>query len=486
MAGHRAGVDRADHQEPAVSLPRYVPHAEWRAEIQTALEGGARFGTLYADGCGGVRCVLVSGDGRCTSLTVATDPGVPSIVDIAPAAAWSEREAHDLYGIDFPGHQPLRPLVDHSSDWRVPVSGGGVHEVAVGPTHAGIIESGHFRLHTVGERILHLDLRLFYKHRGLERRAEGASVDEGLPIIGRACAACTVTNGLAYVMAAEQLLGLPSDPEVRRSRTVLLELERLWNHLNDLSAMCAGVGFAAGAMAFAGLKEEAQRLNHDLFGHRFLFGTVIAGGSDVAVAEEAATASRATLAGIGARLRTAWRALIFDGSVQDRFRGVGVVSRHAATHGGAVGPVARASGLAVDARTAAPALCYEGFAPVVPEQPTGDVAARAEMRHAELLVTLALLDRLLDGGLRAVPPAVATARQPGRRGFGMGIGRIEGPRGETLCCLEMDADSISRVHLHTGSYANWPMLAEALPGNVLGEFPLINKSFELCYACVDR
>jgi Ni,Fe-hydrogenase III large subunit len=470
-----------------VSLPPRVPDVEWRAEIEAALAGGGRFGTLYATGSDEIRCVLVNPDGRCTSLTVAAGSGVPSIIDIAPAAAWSEREAHDVYGTRFPGHDPLRPLLDHSSEWRTPVSGGGVHEVAVGPTHAGIIESGHFRLHTVGERILHLDLRLFYKHRGLERRAEGASVEEGLPIVQRACAACTVSNGLAYVTAAEQLLDLSVDPEVARSRTVLLELERLWNHLNDLSAMCAGVGFAAGAMAYAALKEEAQRLNHELFGHRFLFVTVSVGGSGVAVSAAAAAAARTTLTGIGARLRIAWRALIFDASVQDRFRGVGVLSRHSALRGGAVGPVARASGVAIDARTASLTLCYEGFAPAAPEQASGDVAARAEMRHAELVVTLALLDRLLDGGLTAVPPGQrATDGEPPRDGRRVGMGRIEGSRGETVCCLEMAADTISRVHLRTGSYANWPVLAEALPGNVLGEFPLINKSFELCYACVDR
>ncbi|MHB8717401.1 MAG: hydrogenase large subunit [Candidatus Dormibacteria bacterium] len=470
-----------------MTRPLRVDVSQWRSEIQSTLDDGARFGTLYATAPAEVRCVLVRGDGGCTSLMVTGTPGVPSIVDIAPAAAWSEREARDVHGTDFPGHDPLRPLNQHSSEWRVPVSGGGVHELAVGPTHAGIIESGHFRLHTVGERILHLDLRLFYKHRGLERCAEGASLEGGLRVTQRACAACTVTNGLAYVTAAEQVMRMPYDPDIARTRTILLELERVWNHLNDLSAMCAGVGFAAGAMAFAALKEEAQRLNHDAFGHRFLFGTVRVGGSGVILSAAAADAARACLTAIGARLRTAWRALIFNASVQDRFRGVGVLARHTALHGGAVGPVARASGINCDARTAAPTLCYAGFVPAAPGQPSGDVAARAEVRYAELEVALGALDRLLAGGLTAVPcPRAVMAGELLPPGLEIGVGRIEGPRGETLCCLEMAGDGIGRVHLRTGSYANWPVLAEALPGNVLGEFPLINKSFELCYACVDR
>ena len=134
------------------------------------------------------------------------------------------------------------------------------YQVAVGPIHAGVIESGHFRFHLVGERILHLDARLFYKHRGLERGAEGHSLDEGARYVGRACAACAVTNGVAYAQAVEEALGLGAPPELRRARTILLELERVWSHLNDISAVCAGTGLAAGVQRFAGLTERARRL----------------------------------------------------------------------------------------------------------------------------------------------------------------------------------------------------------------------------------
>src|SRR5690606_27619748 len=140
-------------------------------------------------------------------------------------------------GIEFRGHEPMRPLVDHpdaTEAWTVPVHGDDVHQVAVGPIHAGIIESGHFRFHVVGERIVHLDAQLFYKHRGLERAAEGKSLEAGVAYAQRACGACAVANCIAYAQACEALLGLLPDPELRRARTLLLELERLYNHVNDL------------------------------------------------------------------------------------------------------------------------------------------------------------------------------------------------------------------------------------------------------------
>ena len=199
--------------------------SDYRTRIAAALEGGSRFAGLHASG-GDVRAALVSPDGAIQLESVpVVDGRVASIVDLAPAANWDEREAHDLYGIRFDGHEPLRPLVDHDLDlrsWTVPVRGDDPYQVAVGPIHAGVIESGHFRFHVVGDRILQLDARLFYKHRGLERAAEGRTLAEGLPYAARACAACAVTNTVAYAQACEQILGLRPTAEVSRARTILL------------------------------------------------------------------------------------------------------------------------------------------------------------------------------------------------------------------------------------------------------------------------
>ena len=256
----------------------------YREAIAQALEGGWRFCGLHAsEGGAVVRTLLVARDGTTRLETAAVDGGTaPSIVDLALAADWDEREAHDLHGVRFDGHEPLRPLVRHDLEldaWTVPVRGPDPYQVAVGPVHAGVIESGHFRFHLVGERILHLDARLFYKHRGLERAAEGNTLEDGLAWAARACAACSVANTVSYALACEDALGLGTTAELARVRTILLELERTWNHLNDIAAVCAGVGLAAGNNRFAGLTERARRLNAHLTGHRFLSGTVQVGGS---------------------------------------------------------------------------------------------------------------------------------------------------------------------------------------------------------------
>ncbi len=456
-----------------------VAPAAWRGAIRERLAAGARFGSLSGVD-GEIRALLLNpgGDGL---LLAAAGRRVESIVEDVPAAGWAEREAHDLYGIQFDGHDPMRPLVDHAAaGWRVPVTGGGVHEVAVGPIHAGVIESGHFRFHTVGERILLLDLRLFYKHRGLEKAAVGAGLEEAIVYPQRACGTCAVANSVAYAMAAESVLGYDGGPQTAHARTVLLEMERLYNHLNDLSAICAGVGFAAGSMAFAALKERAQRLNASLFGHRFLFGAVAVGGNQVEVSGEDGRRAAEEVSAIAAGAAGAWREMAFNGSVQDRLRGVGILTHHQAVRLGAVGPSARAAGVSLDVRTTAPELRYENFVPVYPGSPAGDVAARAEVRHLELGATSRMLVELLREGLCSERITSCSSGQQ------FGCGRVESPRGETLCLVEGRSGQIVRLHLRTASYANWPALAASVPGNLLPEFPLINKSFELCYACVDR
>jgi Ni,Fe-hydrogenase III large subunit len=458
--------------------------SSYRERVSAALTDGAHFAGLHATSDGAlVRTLLVDQDGTTRLESVAAEEGVvPSIVDLAPAAGWDEREAHDLQGIRFAGHEPLRPLVNHDpalERW-VPVRGDDVYQLAVGPIHAGIIESGHFRFHLVGDRILHLDAQLFYKHRGLERAAEGKTQDEGLAYASRACAACNVANGVAYASACEQALGLVPTTELRHVRTILLELERTWSHLNDIAAICAGVSLAAGNNRFAALTERARRLNAVLSGHRFLFNTVRVGGSELALDPEQIGAAREELASINAAALRGWRELLFNTSFQDRLPDIGVVTATHAERLGAVGPGARATGLAQDVRANSPHLAYEGFSAVVPERAAGDVQARFEQRALELWQTFALLDELLD---RPIQPASA---EPSGEEQPIGVGRVESPRGATSCIVERRGDRIERLRLRTGSYANWPVVAYAATDNLLPDFPLINKSFELCYACVDR
>ncbi len=416
--------------------------ASYREAITTALSGGWHFAGLHATSDGAcVRALLADVRGATRLETVLVHEGnAPSIVDLVPAAGWDEREAHDLQGVAFAGHVPLRPLVDHDLEldhWTVPVRGRDAYQVAVGPIHAGIIESGHFRFHVVGERILHLDARLFYKHRGLERAAEGQTFADALAHASRACA--------------------------------------------DLAAICAGVGLAAGNNHFAGLTERARGLNARLTGHRFLFGTINVGRSDLTVHRDDARAAGAEVAALRAEARSGWRELRFNRSFMERLPDIGVLDAAAATRLGAVGPAARAAGLANDLRAVSPRLAYDGFEPAVPERASGDVLARFEQRALELEQTFAQLERLLDG---RIGPAAALPEAEAQQ---IGVGRVESPRGATSCVVERgEDDRIRRLRLRTGSYANWPAVAHAAADNLLPDFPLINKSFELCYACVDR
>ena len=457
-----------------------VAPERWRAACSAALAEGRRFSGLYAVEGPGLRAVFSSPEG----VRVLRCPGeAPSIVDLVPAAGWDEREAHDLYGARFDGHEPLRPLVAHPPGleaWTVPVRGSGPHQVAVGPIHAGVIESGHFRFHVVGERILHVDLRLFYKHRGLERAAERRPPADALPYVRRACAACAVANAVAYAQACEAATGLRADAELARSRTVLLELERVYNHLHDIGAVCAGVGFAPGAMLFAALKEQAQRLNLRVAGHRFLFDRVTVGMGAFSLTAVETAALREELAALAGAAARGWRELRFNESVQDRLRGFGILARSDAVRLGTAGPAARASGIRADVRTESPALAYAGFVPAAPDAAGGDIGARVELRARELEVSFALLDDLLER------PVAGGETIGGGVPAEIGVGRVESARGETVCTVELLGGAVARLHLRTGSYANWPSVAQAAAGNLLPDFPLVNKSFELCYACADR
>ncbi|HEX6724138.1 MAG TPA: NADH-quinone oxidoreductase subunit C [Gaiella sp.] len=457
----------------------------YREAVESALSNGDRFAGLHASDGGRVVCAaLLAPDGKIRLEPVRVEGGVaPTIVDLAPAAGWDEREAHDLHGVRFDGHEPLRPLVDHDpvlSHWTVPVRGDDAYQVAVGPIHAGVIESGHFRFHVVGDRILHLDARLFYKHRGLERAAEGSTLAEGARYVGRACAACAVANGLAYAHACEESLGLEPSLELARARTLLLELERVWSHLNDIAAVCAGVGLAAGNNLFAALTERARRLNADLTGHRFLFGAVAVGGSSLELDTQAVGDAREELEAIGREAARGWRELEFSASFQDRLPDIGVVGIEDVERLGTVGPAARAAGVLRDVRSISARLDYPAFECRLPDRPDGDVRARLEQRALELEQSLEIAVRLLD---RPVRPAAAA---PGAGESSVGVGLVESARGATLCVVERDGDRLRRVRLRTGSYANWPSVAHAATDNLLPDFPLINKSFELCYACADR
>ena len=379
-------------------------------------------------------------------------------------------EAADLYGVRFDGHEPLRPLVDHDLDlssWTVPVRGDDAYQIAVGPIHAGVIESGHFRFHVVGDLILHLDARLFYKHRGLERAAEGHTLTEGIAYAGRACAACAVTNTVAYAQACEQILGRPSHRRGRarahdppRARTALEPPERPRGGLRRRRTRRREHALHRAHRALPPIERAADRPPLPLRLNR--------GRRQPPLLRRRRRTRR--VAAIRAESESAWRELLFNSLLQrpapeDRDRHPRGRARTRS------GRAARASGIAEDTRATSDQLAYNGFTTIVPHRAAGDVQARLEQRALEVEQTFDLLASLLDR------PVVAASCEPTQDPQTIGTARVESPRRHT-CIVEETGGRIRRLRLRTGSYANWPVVAHAAANNLLPDFPLINKSFE--------
>jgi Ni,Fe-hydrogenase III large subunit/Ni,Fe-hydrogenase III component G len=450
-------------------------------------------------------------EGTWVSVETAVDPARPEFPAVTPrlvAAHWYEREVQDMLGLTAVGHPDPRRLVFHDG-WPegvyplrkdfdatsvVPRADGPQHrfhhlhgegwvEIPVGPIHAGVIEPGHFRFAAVGELALHLEARLFYTHRGIEKLAEGKPVERVLPIAERVCGACSLSHAVSYCQAIEAIARTPAPPRAAALRSFFLELERLYNHIGDLGNICAGTGFAVGASQGARLKEEVQRLNERLAGNRFLRGVCRIGGVrrdlDVASARDAVT----TLARVAAEFAHFVDLLAATDSFQERLTGTGIVSRAAAWDLGAVGVAARASGVAGDARRNAPYAAYASLEVPAVLRTDGDVRARAQVRIDETFASLALARHVL-AALPAGLLATTVAELPP---FASAIGVTESPRGENLHWVRTGpGGTVDRYRIRSASFCNWPIVTLAVPGNMVPDFPLINKSFELCYACLDR
>jgi len=452
---------------------------------------------------------------RFVTLQVSVDPDrpeVPSISSLVPAANWHEREARDLLGIAPVGHPDPRSLVLHDG-WpaglhplrkafdgaqtvaRVPaeefphlvVEGEGVFEIPVGPIHAGIIEPGHFRFSAVGDTVLNLDARLFYTHRGLEKRIEGMSVIDGFHVAERLCGVCSVAHGLGFCEAVEQIAGVTVAPRAQLVRTIALELERLYNHVGDIGNICAGASYHYGTSAGARLKEALQRLNERLSGNRFLRGWLIPGGVQRDIADDVIRVIETVLASTEAQLADLGHQIDSNPSVVDRFEGTGVLPRQAALHLATTGVTARASGIDRDARRDHPHGAFAAFPGIklaVATAETADVNARRKVRAAEasesIRLVRVLLARLEPGALTVALPELPT---PGK----IGLAVTESPRGASIHWLRLDPRGrVERYHVRSASYANWPAVPIAALTAIVPDFPLVNKSFELCYACTDR
>jgi Ni,Fe-hydrogenase III large subunit/Ni,Fe-hydrogenase III component G len=429
----------------------------------------------------------------------AQQPSYPDLSDIFGCAGRMQRAAFDLLGIRA-GAADQRKWLRHGA-WRedefplrrdftpsgaatetdgyafVRVAGDDVHEIPVGPVHAGIIEPGHFRFSIVGEEVLRLEERLGYKHKGIEKRFEQMDVTEGARLAGRISGDSTVAYAWAYAMAVESAAGAEPPPRAVWLRALMLERERVANHLGDLGALGNDGGLAFGLAQFMRLKETVLRLNARLFGHRFCMDRVVPGGVERDVERAGLDLLAEQCDALDGEVRALRDVYEDHAGLQDRFLSCGVLERATAIRLGISGFAARASGVDIDARA------RPGFAPYdlldlrVARHSRGDVAARALVRFDELLESLRLqrviCERISPGEISVPVPAAG----------GAGIGWVEGWRGDVLVALETAAGGgIRRCHAHDPSWQNWPALEHAVIGNIVPDFPLINKSFNLSYS----
>jgi Ni,Fe-hydrogenase III large subunit/Ni,Fe-hydrogenase III component G len=436
-------------------------------------------------------------------LRVALDPAeprVPSLAALSFPAGRFEREMHDQYGVTPTGHPLPRPLIRHPAwpeHWHpmradagprppldpepapfpfLTVQGPGVYEIPVGPVHAGLIEPGHFRFSVVGETILKLKARLWYVHKGIEKLFEHHDPATRLPLAERVSGDTAVGHALAYTRALEDAADLDVPHEAEAARALLLELERLHNHAADLGALCNDVGHSILNAHAQRVRESLLRLNAETTGHRLLRGAIIPGGVRLLSVPDPQR-----LLVIAADVGEIVDLALGHSVVRDRFTGTSVLTRDQAADLGALGYVARASGLDTDARRQHPAH------PDLPAPPTtlhsgGDVLARFIIRAEEFQASvdyIGELARLLPGR----GPLSIHAEKAARGGPGTGVGIAEGWRGTIVHRIETAPDgTLDRVKIVDPSFMNWPALPVALAGAIVPDFPLTNKSFNLSYA----
>lgn len=443
-------------------------------------------------------------------FTVSLDlPGEkPEYLSLTPyiyAAHWYEREAMDMLGILPLSHpEPNRLVLHHQwppgtrplkKDFHLPqnvgegqhrfseVKGEGSFYVPVGPIHAGIIEPGHFRFGTAGEFVINLEARLFYTHRGVEKIIEGKSLDEGLGLAERICGVCSYTHSTSYCQAAEELTNTEIPQRARFIRTFLLEMERLYNHIGDVGNICAGVGMAFGTSQCGRLKEELQRLNKNLTGHRFLRGINTVGGLKNDISTEKLKLCVNKVKEISQEFNKVTEILLTHDSLLNRLKTTGKLSLKTIQDLGVVGPAARASGWRRDARKIHPHAAYDQIDFDVVTVEDGDVYGRMVVRIQEVAQSVKILEQitnLIKEGKVYQEPGIPQAWE-------FALGCTESPRGENIHYLMLDDQGkIYRYRVRSASFTNWPAVALAVTGNIVPDFPLINKSFELCYACLDR
>jgi Ni,Fe-hydrogenase III large subunit len=446
----------------------------------------------------------------CIQTRLARGERLPSLTGLVPGANWLEREMIELLGVPLDGHPDPRPVLQHRGwpldahplqpAWHatkdterlekdpdygfLQVEGDGVCEVPVGPIHAGIIEPGHFRFSIAGEPVLNLEIRLGYQHKGIEKLHEGRTPDKGLFLAERTSGDNSVAHSTAYCMAIESLSPTQPSPHAEDVRSIYLELERITHHLGDIGGVLLDVAYNFGASQLAILREDMFRLNARLSGSRLLFGVNAIGGIQHDITNDKKNDIRQTLDKIEHDFARAIKISLSSASVLDRFDATGTLTTENARLLSVVGPAARASGIDTDARKDHPHAAYGRHKLTIQGETRGDVMSRVRVKKREIQESIRFIRDVLDHPTNGAP----IERPTSYRANELGVGITEAHRGEVLYAIILDdAGRIRRCHARDPSTLNWRALELAVPnGNIIADFPVINKSFNLSYSGNDR
>jgi Ni,Fe-hydrogenase III large subunit len=435
-------------------------------------------------------------------LTLACpDKRFPSVASVHPPALRLERSIHDLYGLVPEGCPDQRGWLDHGR-WGVrhplgeravapgtgdayafhAAEGPPLHQIAVGPIHAGIIEPGHFRFNANGETVVRLEQRLGYAHKGINALMAGAPLERAAKIAARVSGDSTVAYSIAFARAVEAALAIETPSRALWLAALMAELERLANHLGDIGGVCNDASFSLLHAHCSVLREHVLRASNACFGHRLMMDRIAPGGVTSDLDKNGMATIRTLLDTIDRQFPELVKLYDNTTSLQDRTVGAGILSAQLVTQYGAGGFVGRASGCTRDARKTPGYAPYNSLSFEIPTRREGDVDARVWVRIDEVKQSMRLieqiLDRLPDGPLRTERFGSGS-----RMRMAEGLAFVEGFRGDVLAWVRICSDGkVARCHLRDPSWFQWPLLEAAIEGNIVADFPLCNKSFNCAYS----